>query len=242
MCGQLLALDAMLGGFFERLDAAGVDYLVMLTADHGGQDIPERGGDQAGDAERADAILRARNMGRALGERLGLAGPVLLAAGFTGDRYVDRNLSETDRARVLEAAVTAYRAHPQVAAVFTRAEIAAGPEPAGPPDAWSPIQRVRASWHPERSGDFHVMLRPSVVPIPTPSADSVATHSVGTDHDRRVPILFWRRGMAPFEQPQPVETVDIMPTLAALIGLPLETGSIDGRCLDLDAGPKTTCP
>ncbi len=242
MCGQLLALDAALGGFFDRLDAAGVDYVVALTADHGGQDIPERTNMQAGRGERADAGLRARNMGRAIGEQLGLAGPVLFAAGVTGERYIDRNLSEADRARVLDAAVAAYRAHPQVAMVFTRAEIAAGADPAGPPDAWTPIQRVRASWHPERSGDFYVILRPDVTPIPTPSLDSIATHSVGAEHDRRVPILFWRRGMAPFEQPQAVETVDIMPTLAALIGLPVEAGTIDGRCLDLDAGPETTCP
>lgn len=242
MCGQLLALDAMLGGFFDRLDAAGVDYVVMLTADHGGQDLPERGNMQANDAERADPALRARNMGQAIGARLGLSGPVLLAAGVVGDRYIDRNLGEADRTRVLEAAVAAYRAHPQVDAVFTRAEIAAADEPSGPPDTWLPIQRVRASWHAERSGDFYVMLRSRVVPIPAPGADSVATHSVGAEHDRRVPILFWRRGLAPFEQPQAVETVDIMPTLAALIGLPVEGGTIDGRCLDLDAGPETTCP
>ena len=29
-----------------------------------------------------------------------------------------------------------------------------------------------------------------------------------------------------------------MPTLAALIGLPLAAGSIDGRCLDLIEGPR----
>jgi len=57
-----------------------------------------------------------------------------------------------------------------------------------------------------------------------------------------VPILFWRRGMASFEQPLSVETVDIMPTLAALIGLPLAPGSVDGRCLDLAAGPESSCP
>ncbi len=242
MCGQLFALDAMLGAFFERLDAAGIDYIVMLTADHGGQDIPERATMQGGSGERADAVLRARNMGRVIGERLGLSGPVLFSAGVTGERYIDRNLSEADRARVLEAAVAAYRAHPQIAGVFTRAEIAATPSPSGPPDAWTPLQRVRASWHPQRSGDFYIMLRPYVTPIPTPSLDSIATHSVGAEHDRRVPILFWRRGMAPFEQPQAVETVDIMPTLAALIGLPVAPGSIDGRCLDLDAGPASTCP
>jgi arylsulfatase A-like enzyme len=56
-----------------------------------------------------------------------------------------------------------------------------------------------------------------------------------------VPILFWRRGLTPFEQPLGVETVDIMPTLAALIGLPIAAGSIDGRCLDIIEGPGTNC-
>ena len=39
-----------------------------------------------------------------------------------------------------------------------------------------------------------------------------------------------------------VETADILPTLAALIGLNVPAGEIDGRCLDLDAGPQTSCP
>jgi len=55
-----------------------------------------------------------------------------------------------------------------------------------------------------------------------------------------VPILFWRKGMTGFEQPLSVETVDIVPTLAATIGLPVS--GLDGRCLDLDPGAASTCP
>ena len=47
--------------------------------------------------------------------------------------------------------------------------------------------------------------------------------------------------MAGFEQPSPVETVDIAPTLAALIGLRVPEAEFDGRCLDLDAGAGNTC-
>jgi alkaline phosphatase len=39
-----------------------------------------------------------------------------------------------------------------------------------------------------------------------------------------------------------VETTDILPTLAALIGVPIDMTKIDGRCLDLDEGAGTTCP
>ena len=38
-----------------------------------------------------------------------------------------------------------------------------------------------------------------------------------------------------------VETVDIMPSLAALIGLPVPRDEIDGRCLDLIAGESDSC-
>jgi predicted AlkP superfamily pyrophosphatase or phosphodiesterase len=243
MCIQLLALDHILGEFFQDLDREGVDFVVMLTADHGGHDLPERIAEQ-GDpaAARSDPALNATAMGRALGQRLHLAGPVLLGDAPFGDIYIDRNLPAPARRRVLAEALAAYRAHPQVAAVFTRAEIAAAPAPAGPPETWSIVQRLRASFDAERSGDFYVVLKPRITPIADASHGSVATHGSVWDYDRRVPILFWRRGMTGFEQPLSVETVDIMPTLAALIGLPLAPGAVDGRCLDLDAGPESTCP
>jgi hypothetical protein len=62
------------------------------------------------------------------------------------------------------------------------------------------------------------------------------------DYDRRVPILFWRKGLRPFEQPLTVETADILPTLAAQIRLGADPKSIDVRRLDLEEGPETSCP
>ena len=49
------------------------------------------------------------------------------------------------------------------------------------------------------------------------------------------------KGMTGFEQPLSVKTVDIAPTLGALIDVDLSGDNIDGRCLDLDAGPNSTC-
>ena len=75
---------------------------------------------------------------------------------------------------------------------------------------------------------------------PTPRRGYVATHGSPWDYDRRVPILFWRKGMAGFEQPLSVETVDIAPTLAR-DDRPAAAPALDGRCLDLDAGRDDTC-
>ena len=242
MCLQLLSLDRDLGDFFVLLDRTGIDYLVTLTSDHGGLDLPERDGQHAApDALRVDPALAASAMGKALGARLGLTGPVLYGDGAFGDMYVDRRLSASQRARVLAEALRAYRMHPQVAAAFSAAELSQAPSPVGPPDEWTLIDRARASFDPERSGDLVVMLKPRVTPIADPSRGYVATHGSPWDYDRRVPILFWRRGLLPFEQPRAVETADIMPTLTGIVGVAIPPGSIDGRCLDLIEGPATSC-
>ena len=102
--------------------------------------------------------------------------------------------------------------------------------------------RAKASYNPAVSGDIVVALKPRVMPIPDPTKGYVATHGSFWDYDRRVPILFWRKNMVGFEQPLSVETVDIMPTLAAAIHLPVTAPLPDGRCLDLDGGAASTCP
>lgn len=249
MCLQLLTLDQLLGRFFAVLDATGVDYAVALTADHGGHDLPERNRERGAptaerlasvqDGDRRVAVLRADRIGAAIGAKLGVAGRVLWG-GAAGDLWLDRGLTPAQRSAVEAEVVATYSADRQVAAVFTRAQILATPQPKSPPETWSLIERVRASYHPDRSGDLFVALKPRVVPIVDPTRGSVATHGSIWDYDRRVPILFWRKGMTGFEQPLSIETVDIAPTLAALVGVKVPV-EIDGRCLDLDAGAADSC-
>lgn len=238
MCLQLLSLDWNLGDFFAVLDRSGVDYAVALTADHGSDDLPERARlHGAADAQRVDPALAASAAGKSIAASLGLAGPVLLG-GVSGDAYLARGLAPADRARVLDAALRLYRAHPQVAAVFTRDQLAQTPLPTSSPEKWSLIERARASFDPQRSGDFTVILKPHVTPIGHVT-NSVATHGSPWNYDRRVPILFWRPGFRGATVEAAAETVDIMPTLAALLGLPLAAGSVDGHCLD---GTPALCP
>lgn len=242
-CIQIDRLDKELGAFFDRLDRDGIDYMVVLTADHGGHDLPERHRENAMPMEaRVDPALAPKALSATIGERTGLAGRKLIwGDGPAGDLYFDKGLNAAQRARVEAETLKLLRAHPQVERVFTKAEIAAAPAPSGPPESWSLLQEARASFDPARSGDLLLLLKPRVTPIPDPTKGYVATHGSPWDTDRRVPILFWRKGMRPFEQPLGVETVDILPTLAAVIGLPVPAGEIDGRCLDLVAGEGDSC-
>ena len=230
-CIQLASLDRDLAGLFEVLDRFGVDYAVALTADHGGLDLPERAKlNGHPEAQRVDPALAAATVGKAIGEKLNLPGQLLWGGTF-GDIWVDPKLSAADRKRVIEAAIARYRAHPQVEAVYTAQEIARTKPATTPPDRWTMLERARASYNPDRSGAFVVALKKYVTPIADPTKGYVATHGSFWDYDRRVPILFWRKGMAPAEVTRAIETVDIAPTLAALAGLPIIAGQVDGKCL-----------
>ncbi|MEG3124619.1 alkaline phosphatase family protein [Sphingomonas sp. GB1N7] len=235
MCIQMAELDRNLGGFLDVLDATGVDYEVALTADHGGNDLPEREIlSNIPEAQRADVGLAPAVIGKAIGEKLGITTPLLFGDIPNGDIWISTAITPAQRKAVQAEAIARYKALPQVAAVLTAAEIAATPMPGGAPEKWSLIQKARASFYAPRSGDLIVFLKPRVTPIPNPGGGYVATHGSPYDYDRRVPILFWRKGMTGFEHAAGVETVDIAPTLAHTIGL--KVPGVDGRCLDLKAG------
>ncbi len=238
MCIQMDQLDQTLGSFFATLDSWGLDYEVVLTADHGAHDMTERQQQHAMPMEShvsADASIKA--IDAQVAAALGLKGPVLVGA--EGDVYIAKGLTPAQHARVLAEAQKRFAAMPQVAAAFTRAQIAAQPMPTSPPETWTLLERARASFNANVSGDLLVLLKPRVTTIEAPSEGYVETHGSPWDYDRRVPILFWRKGMTGFEQPLSVETVDIAPTLAATIGL--RVSGLDGRCLDLDPGEADTC-
>jgi hypothetical protein len=244
MCIQQAELDKSIGRLLDALDAKGIDYAVVLSADHGGLDLPERLDQQAAPAAvRVDADLTPAKLAAAVTARTGIAASdgLIHADGANGDYYISRALSPEDRAKAIAALADILKASPQVAAVFTSDELAATPYPAGMPQDLTLLQRARESFDAERSGDVVVLLKRAVVPIADPGRGYVATHGSPWDYDRRVPMLFWRRGLAGFEQPAPVETVDIAPTLATLIGLKVPAGAFDGRCLDIDGGEGDTC-
>lgn len=243
MCAQMMALDKTIGRLLSALDKSHVPYAVVLTADHGGHDLPERNDIQGLPmAERVDAALAVGTVGAMLAKQFGLAQNPLLGHASFGDMYLSASVPTAQREKIRDAAVAWYRAHRQVAAVFTKDELSAAAAPQGAVEEWSLLERAKASFDAERSGDFVVMLKPFVTPITNPGNGYVATHGSPWNYDRRVPILFWWRGIAGFEQPNGVETVDIAPTLASLIDLNIPAGEMDGRCLDLLAGSASNCP
>ena len=246
MCAQQLALDKTIEELLTHLDRKQVSYVVALTADHGGLDIPERNTSRGvPQASRIDARLFPGKIGATVAEKLSLEESVLLGGNlFTNDVWLAPSVKSGARRKVLDAVRKEYESYVpsgQVAAVFTRSELIAAKAPSGPPDQWSLRDRAKASFNEKRSGDLVVLLKPYVTSYDKPTnvdEQYISSHGSPWDYDRRVPIVFWWHGIEGFEQPAAVETVDIAPTLADVIGLKVEANEMDGRVLQIGQAPK----
>lgn len=242
MCEQMLRLDAALGVFLDKLSTIPGGAIVVLTADHGGSDFPERSAVEGyPDAGRVDRALQPR-VNAALKARFGLdADPVVSSAG--GFVIVDKDrksLAEPLRSQVLAAAIELLNGEPQVALAVARDELLAEPVPASDnPEELSLRQRLRLSAVAGRSPDILRAWQPGLTGQGRVGG-AISSHGSPWDYDRRVPIVFWWPGAEGQERFLPMRTIDIAPTLANLIGVKPDA-PIDGRCMDLPQFAKGRC-
>lgn len=242
MCEQMLRLDAALGVFLDKLSIIPGGAIVVLTADHGGSDFPERSAVEGyPDAGRVDRALQPR-VNAALKARFGLdADPVVSSAG--GFVIVDKDrksLAEPLRSQVLAAAIELLNGEPQVALAVARDELLAEPVPASDnPEELSLRQRLRLSAVAGRSPDILRAWQPGLTGQGRVGG-AISSHGSPWDYDRRVPIVFWWPGAEGQERFLPMRTIDIAPTLANLIGVKPDA-PIDGRCMDLPQFAKGRC-
>jgi predicted AlkP superfamily pyrophosphatase or phosphodiesterase len=233
MRDQIHRLDHGLGRLLDRLRRQHPDAWVVLSADHGGLDLPEVLGEQGFPVRR----LIAEPFMTALQGDLRIAFKVdsdlLLPTPEPNTIYLNDAAVKAlnlDRGDVLRRAQAWLRARPEVADAFTAEELlATDPAATGSPRDSSLRVLLRRSFRPERSGDILVAVKPFVV-FGTPPTDYPTGHGTPNAYDRRVPLIFWgpwKRG----ERREPVRTVDLAPTLAHELGL--KPGAVDGKALDL---------
>ena len=232
-CTQVAALDQTLEHLLARLDALNTPYVVVLTADHGAIDAPERKG---APATRVDVLATMSGLTTHLRGRFGLTYDPLV-----GDdpRQLVLALPPDDEKRrpeIVQSAVTWLRHRPEVAGAYTADEIVAARPPAGKmvTDLTVP-ERFNESFYAPRNGDILVSYREfATLGVPAGAGATVASHGSPWDYDRRVPILIWWRGVTPTDESAPMETVDIAPTLAPLVAV--KTPAVDGRCVEIGQG------
>ncbi|HVH97192.1 MAG TPA: alkaline phosphatase family protein [Enhygromyxa sp.] len=213
-----LRMDEALGGFIADLDATlGKDeYVLILTADHGVAPMPEHSHIEG--AGRFDAKREVPPLLEQAVAELALAQPPKFVFTHGVELAFDPSVAAADRASLRAKLAELLRAQPRIADAWTREELL------GPDNRNEFAEAWRRSFHPERSSDLLLQLAPGVV-----------TYAEGTGHgtpyeyDQHVPLAIRGGGWSGVE-PQRVGAVDIAPTIAAIVGVPIAAG-VDGRAL-----------
>lgn len=230
MCDQLRGLDHLIGTLLKDVDKLGVPYVVVLSADHGGSDFVERLAPAGYDARRVDGPAAFAEVKSAAAKALGVS--AIKAAGGLEEVYID----EPDPAKLAETALAVKRAlleRPEVASAFTQGELLSTPvDKRKPADELTIQERFAESTYAGRSPDVSAALKPYLNAKPAEPGVLLAGHGSVWDYDRRVPILFWWKGAPSQTRYLPIETVDIAPTLADVMGL-TPPADVDGRVLPL---------
>jgi len=240
MCDQMVRLDERLDTFLAKISKAKGGVLVVLAADHGGADMPERLHDEGYDADRIATKTWLGKLNATLRADLDLSYDPLVADG--GVNTIDvvgpdrKTLPLVEHMRITAAALALISRQPEVIEAFdVNSLLTAEPAPAdASPEEISIKERMRRSAYPGRSGDIVIAFKPDLVPA-SAGATYVSTHGSPWDFDRRVPIIFWWKDGAPRERILPLDTVDIAPTIAAVTGVK-PPADVDGRCRPLGSG------
>lgn len=236
MRDQIHRLDRTLGRLLDRLKRQHPGAWVVLCADHGGMDLPEVLGEQGFPARRIIPEPFLASLQADLRATFKVERDLLTPAPEPNTIYANDAAIKAlglDRRDVLKRAQAWLKARPEVADAFTAEELlATDPAATGSPRDSSLRVLLRRSFHPERSGDILVAVKPFVA-FGTPPTDYPTGHGTPNAYDRRVPLIFW----GPWKggpRREPVRTVDLAPTLARELGL--KPGPVDGQVLDL--GPR----
>lgn len=214
---SLLRLDRVLAELFaavEREVGAGRT-LIVLSADHGSGDIPEKPELQAARAGRVYPDKLRASANAALRASLGVEAELVKAfvpPGF----YLDQEKIETlglPRAKVEEALAAHLRTQPGIAAAYTRTALV-GKGAVGDP-LFAPAKRA---FYASRSGDVVVVQARDWYMYPDAEIFA-AMHGSPYEYDTHVPIIFAGPGVPAATSKERVKPTQIVPTLAALLGI-----------------------
>ncbi len=225
MMEQVIALDSMLSEFFVELEElVGNECLVVLTADHGVCPLPERQQDH----ELPGGRLALPGLFAELSEWLKDRYDVSADQWFTPTSTGIRLHGEALEAAGLEVPVVARELAESMAenelvhAAFTRFDWES-PEQL---DLYSRLQYH--SYHPDRCGDVFLVAAPYFLMF----GPTGTTHGSPHDYDRKVPLIFCGPSVQPGTVSGRAHTVDVAPTIAKLLGVPVPD-NVDGQALTL---------
>lgn len=245
MCDQIRRLDNDMGELLAFIDGLGANVLLVVTADHGGSDFPERLSQQGfASARRIDPGKLLSDINNDVRAKLALEHASLVSPDsvqFYAVSKEGRKLEEPLRSKVIEAALESLRRRPEVEQAFSLEELMAHKVSASAVSDYSLQDRLSLSAMRGRTGDIVVAYKSGVSTAPVRPTRFIMGHAGPYRHDTAVPIIFWWRGANAGTRLLPVATTSIAPTLANIIGIKTPA-DLDGVCLDVQYPGAPACP
>jgi len=223
---NLLQLDRSLAELFEFIDKkVGLKHtLIVLSADHGGPEVPGYLRSLGDDVAHVDpAPFDAASLNKQLREKTGEDAD-LVKTFFTPYVYLDQKLVAArglDLSVVQQAVAELVMERPEVFTAYTATDISAGRLPD------SPLARMAAAnYQPQRSGDVHIVFGSQEFIADFDGLSVAATHGSPWHYDRHVPVVFAGGGLKPAHISRAVTPYDIAATLANWLNIEAPSGSI----------------
>lgn len=216
-----LRTDQLIADLLTLLDEkVGRDrYAVVLSADHGVCPLPEVSRGRGLPAARLDAAKLRNEMEEQLARSL-LPGdpspPQFVAAFMNNEVYLQPVVLRRyglKQPQVEQTLAHWLRDQPGILSAYSRTQIMAGSVGG---DTYA--RRVRASFHPERSGDVIAVVEPYNL---FANRYSAANHGTPHSYDTHVPLMVLGPGIRPGERTAPITPLAAAPVLAHFLDMSL---------------------
>ena len=223
---QILRVDRYLGVFLDSLFKLrnAKQVVIALTGDHGVSPYPEvhSGRYPNKEAKRVDLSAQVT----ALKTSLTAAGVSDRAWTFDEGVFFVRNAAAFDSAKVnADSVAVAFGKAVKAVPGVMRADLFTDMAKADPAK-----DRIARRWLHMFEPGGAARLAVTMTPYSYWASTNYATHGTPHDPDANVPVLFWGAGVKPGAYSSEVRTVDLAPTLAAILGV-TPTEPLDGVVL-----------
>lgn len=201
------ALSKLVGTIQKKL---GAQVVFALTSDHGVAPAPAEVRAQGGQSGRfwvgelQSLIMDALRGVDLSAELTAIADPYV---------YLDK-ISPQKKSQVLAATVAALQRHPRIYKAWSVDQLAIDPDPIA--------RLVFENSHLGRSGDVAFVTVPNFFMVADKDADYRASHGSPWDYDRHVPVFLWGGNVSAKVVESEVAVIDLVRTLADLLGLPAD--------------------
>jgi predicted AlkP superfamily pyrophosphatase or phosphodiesterase len=228
---NLLRLDRMLAELFKFVDqkVGLANTVIVVSADHGAAEIPGYLNEFGIDAKyfKPDGLdpkaLEKQPAIEALKKKLGID-KELIQSYFQPYVYLNHEVVQERGLNLAEVERTVAAELEKIDGIWLAAPSSALADGAFPN---TPLEEaILRNYNPKRSGDIYVVLKPAWFINDSDGLSVASTHGSPWRYDQFVPVIFLGPGMPPQRVFREISTVDVAPTLSAILGITYPSGSV----------------